>query len=108
MKFKIITITSLILLCIFVAVCLAEINRLDEVNEIQSDMLIDLHGRIVKLENENEILKGKVDMYNKTTDQRIVGIWESVAALNNNLKALGLGYHLKKEDITPEEYRDED
>ena len=66
-------------------------------------MRIDFKKEIQALKNRECVSQVEFDTFKNLTSDEFLRQWSAIARQNNNLKALGLGYHLCKSDIAPED-----
>lgn len=96
---KIIIIISIILITV------TSINVFNLTKKVKNldNKIIMLNEKIEKLEANTFILEVELNTYKNLTNEEFERTWESFAIMRNNFIALGNGFHLKDEDISPEE-----
>lgn len=68
---------------------------------------IALEQKLSEKETEINELRTEFEVFKQLTSDEFVLTWRATAQMHNNLNALGLGYHLEKEDIAEPDKEDD-
>jgi hypothetical protein len=104
-SFKLLTGVALLVL---MSLCIVSLTTLNDVMTTQKALkqeIIYNHEYIDALEIEKIELEARIqelEKYNEISKKEFLQIWKSFGNVRNNFKALGLGYHLCPDDITPD------